>query len=147
MSSCTTSLFMGTYLPGDVLLASVALDDRSPAKIRPVVVISAGMNESICICPVSSKPPFDAPVFPLTIDDFATGGLDLFGESYVMISRVTTIRGSGVIGKKGRLTEESLAGIAAHLPCTPLPDRSQIRKKKSGHLDRRSKSGAFSQSR
>ena len=121
---------MGLYLRGDVLLASVSLDDRTGPKIRPVVVISTGEDGSIHVCPVSSKPPSDAPVLPLSIDDFVSGGLDLFGESYVIISRVTTIRSSGVIGKKGRLTAESVDSITARLQDALLPGNRQDQKKK-----------------
>ena len=107
---------MGQYVKGDVLLATVALDDRTPPKTRPVIVIRTEEPGRIHICPVSSKPPSDAPCLPLTIDDFSTGGLDLFGESYIMTSRVLTLRSGAVIGKKGRLTPESLAEITAQVP-------------------------------
>lgn len=112
---------MGQYMKGDVLLASVALDDRTPSKIRPVVVIHTEEPGLVHICPVSSKPPSDAPSLPLSIDDFSTGGLDLFGESYIMTSRVLCLRSGEVIGKKGRLTEESLAEITAWVPAAMLP--------------------------
>jgi len=106
---------MGQYVKGDVLLASVALDNRTVPKTRPVIVIRVEGPDRIHICPVSSKPPSDAPSLPLSIDDFSTGGLDLFGESYVMTSRVLTLRSGAVIGKKGRLTPESLAEITARV--------------------------------
>jgi len=83
------------------------------------------------ICPVSSKAPSDAPCLPLTIDNFSTGGLDLFGESYVMTSRVLTLRSGDVIGKKGRLTAESLAEIAGPAPAA-LSTGTQPKKKKTG---------------
>jgi mRNA interferase MazF len=107
---------MGQYVNGDVLLASVALDDRIAPKIRPVVVIGTDGPGIVRICPVSSKPPSDAPGLPLSLDDFATGGLDLFGESYVMTSRVLTLRSGDIIGKKGRLTPEALADITGRSP-------------------------------
>lgn len=107
---------MGQYCTGDVLLAPVALDSRTPAKTRPVVVISAGGDGTIRVCPVSSRPPTDAPCLPITIDDFASGGLDLFSASYVMTSRVITLRSGQVIGKKGRVTEDYLADIAGRIP-------------------------------
>ena len=62
---------MGQYFCGDVLLASVALDNRAAVKIRPVVVIGTGDDGTVRICPVSSSPPNDAPSLPLMIDDFA----------------------------------------------------------------------------
>ncbi len=111
---------MGQYTEGDVLLASVALDNRTAPKTRPVVVIRTEEPGRIHICPVSSKPPSDTPSLPLSIDDFATGGLDLFGESYVMTSRVLTIPGRDVIGKKGRLTTDSLAEITSRVPAALL---------------------------
>ncbi len=120
---------MGQYVKGDVLLASVALDDRTLPKIRPVVVIRTEEPGRVHICPVSSKPPSDAPGLPLTIDDFVTGGLDLFGESYVMTSRVLTLRNGDVIGKKGRLTADAFAEIAGSVPALMLPDPAR---KKTG---------------
>lgn len=107
---------MGQYVRGDVLLASVALDDRTPPKTRPVIVIGTEESGYVHICPVSSKPPSDAPCLPLAIDDFATGGLDLFSESYIMTSRVLTLRTGAVIGKKGRLNSEALAEVLARVP-------------------------------
>ena len=111
---------MGQYVKGDVLLASVALDDRTRPKTRPVVVIRADGSGRVFVCPVSSKPPSDAPSLPLTIDDFSTGGLDLFGESYVMTSRVLSLTSGKVIGKKGRLTAESLAEITGRVPAAKM---------------------------
>jgi hypothetical protein len=107
---------MGQYWRGDVLLAPVALDNRTPAKTRPVVVISASGDGTIRVCPISSRPPTDAPCLPITIDDFASGGLDLFSASYVMTSRVITLRSGQVIGKKGRVTKEYLADLAGRTP-------------------------------
>jgi mRNA interferase MazF len=107
---------MSRYLPGDVVLVSASIDDRSGAKVRPAVVIISGECGELSICPVSSKPSSDSISIPLSIDDFASGGLDLFSESYILASRVLAIRSSDVIGKRGRLVPESLAGIMAVAP-------------------------------
>ncbi len=107
---------MGQYVKGDVLLVSVALDGRGQRKTRPSVVIGTEEPDRIHACPVSSKPPSDAPSLPISIDEFSQGGLDLFGESYVMTSRVLTLQSADVIGKKGRLTPEALAEIAGRVP-------------------------------
>lgn len=120
---------MGLYLRGDVLLAPVALDTRTGPKTRPVIVVSASEDGMVQVCPVTSKPPMDAPSLPLTIDDFTSGGLDLFGESYIMTSRVITLRSGDVIGKKGRLTQESLAEIADRVPESLLPGTTSKQKK------------------
>jgi hypothetical protein len=82
----------------------------------------------VCICPVSSKPPSDAPCIPISLDDFSEGGLDLFGESYVMTSRVLTLQSSEVIGKKGRLTAGSLAEITVRVPVSPRPGPAPVKK-------------------
>jgi mRNA interferase MazF len=119
---------MGQYVKGDVLLASVALDDRTLPKTRPVVVIGTEEPGRVHICPVSSKPPSDAPSLPLSLPDFATGGLDLFGESYVMTSRVLIIRSGDVIGKKGRLTKESLAEVTGRAPPVTQPGPAPAKK-------------------
>ena len=52
--------------------------------VRPVVVVSVGEGGSLLICPVSSSPSTDGVSIPLSLDDFARGGLDLFTESYVL---------------------------------------------------------------
>lgn len=123
---------MGQYVRGDVILASVALDGRSTAKTRPAVVITTGGTTLIHICPVSSRPPSDAACIPIALDDFSEGGLDLFGESYVMTSRVLTIGSGDVIGKKGRLTPEALAEIAGQVPAILLPGPARaIQKERS----------------
>lgn len=72
---------MGHYTGGDVLLASVRIGGPGACKVRPVVVISTGENGNLLVCPVSSSPSFDGPSIPLSLEDFARGGLDLFGES------------------------------------------------------------------
>jgi mRNA interferase MazF len=119
---------MGQYVKGDVLLASVALDDRTTPKTRPAVVIRTEEPGLVHVCPVSSKPPSDAPCIPISLDDFSDGGLDLFGESYVMTSRVLTITSGKIIGKKGRLTPESLAEIAGRVPAALLPGPAPVKR-------------------
>jgi mRNA interferase MazF len=127
---------MGQYMQGDVILALLSIDDKNPAKIRPAIVVQAGADGGIRVCPVSSKPPTDAPCIPIALGDFSEGGLDLFGESYVMFSRVRTLHSGDVIGKKGRLTQESLADIVAGIPdpvSTARPGKSHLtRKRRSG---------------
>jgi hypothetical protein len=127
---------MGQYVKGDVLLASVALDDRTSPKTRPVVVIHTEEPGIARICPVSSKPPSDAPCIPISLDDFSEGGLDLFGESYVMTSRVLTLRSSDVIGKKGRLTAGSLAEITVRVPVSPRTGPAPVKKPGRSHKGR-----------
>ena len=74
---------MGHFIRGDVVIAPVAFEERSGTKTRPAVVIATGQTHEVYLCPVSSKPPADAPCVPISLDDFSEGGLDLFGESYV----------------------------------------------------------------
>lgn len=107
---------MGQYTRGDVVIATLALDDRSVAKVRPAVVIGMGNEGEVFLCPVSSKPSSDAPSVPISLDDFSRGGLDLFQESYILTSRVCRIRCSDIIGKKGRLTEETIADLPVRVP-------------------------------
>jgi mRNA interferase MazF len=114
---------MGHYSRGDVVIAPVAFEERNGIKTRPAVVIATGNNNEVYVCPVSSKPSFDAPSVPITLDDFSDGGLDLFGESYVLTSRIRVIRSGEVIGKRGRLTEESISSIAIQIPSSLIPKK------------------------
>jgi mRNA interferase MazF len=107
---------MGRYLRGDVILAPIAFEERDGAKTRPAIVISAAENGDVQICPVSSRPPTDAPCVPISLNDFSDGGLDLFEESYVLTTRIHTIRSGEVVGKRGRLTRECIASVIAQTP-------------------------------
>jgi hypothetical protein len=107
---------MGRYLRGDVILAPIAFEERGGAKMRPAIVISAAENGVLQICPVSSHPPTDAPCLSISLNDFSEGGLDLFEESYVLTTRIRTIRSGEVVGKRGKLTTECVASIIAQTP-------------------------------
>jgi mRNA interferase MazF len=107
---------MGTYVRGDVILAPVPFEERYGAKTRPAVVVAARGNGDVCVCPVSSRPPVDTPCTPIGLDDFAEGGLDLFSESFVLTSKVTVLRASDVIGKKGRLAADAIDAISEQVP-------------------------------
>jgi hypothetical protein len=113
---------MGHYCRGDVVIAPVAFEARSGAKTRPAVVIRTGDHGEIYLCPVSSNPPSDVPCVPISLDDFSEGGLDLFGESYVLTSRVRVIRSGEVMGKRGQLTKESISSILIRVPQSQIPD-------------------------
>ena len=107
---------MGRYQRGDVILAPVPFEERGGAKTRPAIVISAAGNGDVQICPVSSRPPTDAPCIPISLNDFSEGGLDLFSESYALTTRIRTIRSGEVVGKRGKLTQEYIASIIAQTP-------------------------------
>jgi len=116
---------MGHYCRGDVVIAPVAFEERGGVKTRPAVVIGTGDCGEVYLCPVSSKPPSDAPCITISLDDFSEGGLDIFGESYVLTSRVLVIRSGQVIGKRGRLTEESVSSILIRVPQSMTPENKK----------------------
>ena len=107
---------MGQYVSGDVLLAAVRIRGGGEEKVRPVVVIAAGENGCLLVCPVSSSPSFDGPSVPLSLDDFARGGLDLFAESYALAAHPSAIRSADIVGKKGALLPEALTVIRRAVP-------------------------------
>jgi mRNA interferase MazF len=104
---------MGHYAAGDIVLAPIRFRDRSERKVRPAVVVAAGQDGLLTLCPVSSKPPEDTPSVSLSLSDFEKGGLDIFDESYVLTSYPCTVRNADVIAKKGCLARDSFAAIAA----------------------------------
>jgi hypothetical protein len=118
---------MGQYTRGDVVLTSLALEDRGVAKTRPAVVIGTGGQDEVWVCPVSSRSSSDAPSVPVSLEDFSQGGLDLFRESYILISRVLRIRSGEIIGKKGRLSGEITAALPARLPPSQKPGTRETR--------------------
>jgi mRNA interferase MazF len=118
---------MGYYSRGDVVIASVAIDGKSGAKTRPAMVIGSGERNDVFLCPISSMPATDSPCIPVSLDDFSEGGLDLFGESYVLASRVVRIRCGDIIGKKGRLTEDAITTVISLVPQSQRPDPGEIK--------------------
>jgi mRNA interferase MazF len=98
---------------GDVVLAHVRIDANSGAKVRPCVIVSVAGTSSLTVCPISSRPPGDAFSVPVTLDDFASGGLDLFEDSYLLTTRMCRIGTREIIGKKGRLLDEF---VTANIP-------------------------------
>ncbi|MDD4566333.1 PemK-like protein [Methanoculleus chikugoensis] len=107
---------MGRYASGDVVLAAMCIGGGGARKVRPVVVVSSGETGSLLICPVSSSPSTDGVSIPLSLDDFARGGLDLFTESYALAAHAATIRTADVVGKKGTLLPETLGAIREAMP-------------------------------
>ena len=125
---------MGRYARGDVILAPVPFAEQHGKKTRPAVVLFAPADGDLLICPVSSRPPSDAPSVPIGLDDFATGGLDLFTESYVLTAKTGTLPIRDVIALKGRLVAESVDTISAQVRIPPDP---AIRGKETRHTPRR----------
>ena len=107
---------MGHYSRGDVVIASVSIDEKSGLKTRPAMVIGGGERNDIFLCPITSRAATDTACVPVSLDNFSEGGLDLFGESYILASHVVKIRCGEIIGKKGRLTEETITTVMSVVP-------------------------------
>lgn len=103
--------WMGSYFRGDVLLAPLCIAPGRGQKTRPVVVLGTRGRSDLVVSPVSGSPPFEGPVVPLSLTDFSEGGLALSGESYLLTTRICTIRAADVVGKKGRLSEEAIRDL------------------------------------
>ena len=106
---------MTRYFPGDVVVASMDMGGPGGRKTRPAVVIAESGKNRFLLCPVTSRRPEGSDFFPLGLDDFETGGLDLFEESYVLVSNAETIEGRYIHGKKGRLTSSGFIEISGGL--------------------------------
>ena len=103
---------MTRFFPGDVVLASMSLRGPGGRKVRPAVVIGECEKNSFLLCPVTSRQPDNGDFLPLGLDDFEKGGLDLFDESYVLVSEVGPVDGRYILGKKGKLVSSKFSGIA-----------------------------------
>jgi mRNA interferase MazF len=121
---------MGHYCRGDVVIAPVACEERGGIKTRPAVVVGTGDRSEVYVCPISSKPSSDEHCMPVNLDNFSEGGLDLFGESYILTSRVFVIRSGAVVGKRGRLTPESVSSVITMVPQSLLPGNERANLKK-----------------
>jgi mRNA interferase MazF len=121
---------MGHYCRGDVVIAPVACGEGGGIKTRPAVVIGTGDHGDVYVCPISSKPSSDTHCIPVNLDDFSEGGLDIFGESYILTSRVFVIRNGAVVGKRGRLTPETVSSVVTMIPQSLLPENEKANVKK-----------------
>jgi mRNA interferase MazF len=102
---------MSRYNPGDVLLIPFPFAGEAGAKLRPALVVALDPDGDPVCCPIRSSPRAGTPCIPIGIDDFASGGLDMFSESYVQADAVRVIRSGGVVGKKGTVSREFLAQV------------------------------------
>lgn len=50
-------------------------------------------------------------IYPVELYDFESGGLDLFSESYILLSEKRTIRKRDIVCRKGRLSWEFIMEI------------------------------------
>jgi mRNA interferase MazF len=103
---------MSTYKPGDVILAQVMPGSAWSRKVRPAVVMSVDGGDLI-VCPVSSSPSGDQFSKRLELYDFSSGGLEIAGESYILLTCHCRISVRDVIGLKGRLSPEFLQDLKA----------------------------------
>jgi hypothetical protein len=103
---------MGTYAPGDVLLARVRMEGRHDTKTRPVVVVASYPGGILEARPVTSRLPVDTAFLPIGLVDFEEGGLDICDESYVLLMVPVIVAANEVTAKKGRVSPEVLAAIS-----------------------------------
>jgi mRNA interferase MazF len=106
---------MTRYFPGDVVLASMKLRGPGGKKVRPGVVLGECERNSFLICPVTSRQPDSGDFLPLGLDDFEKGGLDLFDESYVLVSEAGPVDGRYILGKKGKLVSSRFMEISVRV--------------------------------
>ena len=99
---------MSHYFKGDVILAPIRIGRGRDQKVRPGVVLGASGNGKLIVCPISARPPFDASYIPVALADFESGGLEIVGESYLLVEARCTIDAVAVVGKKGALRSEFL---------------------------------------
>ncbi len=123
ISMAGDSFGMGHFARGDVIIAQVPCFGRNGAKLRPAVVVGTDRNNDLLVVPVSSQPSTDSPSLPLSLDDFLEGGLDMFNESYVLFSHVSTVHPRDVVGKRGRLTSEFIDQVVSRV--TPVTSRNK----------------------
>lgn len=106
---------MTRYFPGDVVIASMNLSGPGGRKSRPAVVIGESGKNRFLLCPVTSRRPEGGDSVPLDLDDFERGGLDLFEESYVLISEAGIVEGRYIHGKRGRLASSVFLEISGRV--------------------------------
>ncbi len=104
---------MSHYFRGDVILAPVRIGRGTDRKVRPAAVLGAGGKGELVVCPISGQPPFEAACIPLALENFESGGLEIFGESYLLVAERCTIKAIEVMGKKGKLRSEVLERISS----------------------------------
>ena len=114
---------MGCFSPGDVVIARVPFAGSHGAKVRPAVVIGVERGNILRVVAVSSRPAGDAPCISISLDDFSSGGLDMFEESYALLSPVHSIPLSRVAGKKGSLSRAFLQELFLRIPMDESPRR------------------------
>jgi mRNA-degrading endonuclease toxin of MazEF toxin-antitoxin module len=104
---------MGSFVRGDVIIAKVPCFGRNTEKLRPAVVVGSDRDNNLIVVPVSSQPSADTPSLTLSLEDFSEGGLDMFNDSFILVSHATKLHPRDVVGKRGHLTEEFFGLVIA----------------------------------
>ena len=95
---------MSGYSAGDVVLAFIDFGRGNGGKIRPALITGKTAKGCYNAYPVTGREPDGQPYIPVGLADFEYGGLDMFEDSYILVSIPVEIRRNLIKGKKGRLS-------------------------------------------
>ncbi len=109
--------------PGDVILAPFRLGNTTYP--RPLVILAMADDESLHVCPVTSRRPSDMPALECSIHHFQTGGLDLFEDSYILVHEIGIISNKSIRTKKGVLEPDYFSIVLECVRSGPIPARHQ----------------------
>ena len=97
---------MAALVKGDVVALPFPFSDLSGEKRRPALVLATLSGNDVILCQIISRNRNDKLSIPLSLPDFAAGGLPI--ESYIRPNRIFTADKNIIIRKAGTLKKEKM---------------------------------------
>ena len=96
-------------LKGDVVVTPFPFSDLTSVVKRPALVTASLKGDDIILCQITTKNRPDPYKIELTQKDFDKGGLKI--ESFIMPSRIFTLRKSIVLYKAGNINNKKIKEV------------------------------------
>jgi len=97
---------MERFVKGDVVVTPFPFSDLSSLVKRPALVIATLKGQDVILCQITTKDRPDPYKLDLNHKDFEKGNLKV--DSFIMPSRLFTLRNSIILYKVGKLNKEKI---------------------------------------
>ncbi len=104
---------MGSFVKGDVVIATFPYDDLSTSKRRPTLVVAALEGNRVLIAQITSKQITDKYAVQLQESDFESGSIQR--QSVIRTNVLYTANASLIEYRAGRIKQEKLAEVVSKI--------------------------------
>lgn len=104
---------MGTFVKGDVVVATFPFADLTASKRRPALVVASFPKDRVIMCQITSQAANDVAAVSLTNADFRSGSLKT--DSRIRPNYLFTADSSVIAYRAGVVTEEKMQEVVGKI--------------------------------